>query len=174
MINMTLSQGMEDILTTLDYVYDNPNFRATETILVSFSLAACMARKAILADTRQRVSYWLSAWGSPDAQSTIRSSTGGVDFIGNYQRGISCGVTNVLGHLIDNDRFCSDAIRSGMAFLEDAKRDMAKIGVPVTWIYGQYDEWIDPLRIREIMRVKAPGTREVLELSDWTHADNQR
>jgi pimeloyl-ACP methyl ester carboxylesterase len=52
-----------------------------------------------------------------------------------------------------------------MAFLEDAKRDMAKIGVPVTWIYGQYDEWIDPLRIREIMRVKAPGTREVLELS---------
>ncbi len=165
MINMTLSQGMEDILTTLDYVYDNPNFRATETILVSFSLAACMARKAILADTRQRVSYWLSAWGSPDAQSTIRNSTGGVDFIGNYQRGISCGVTNVLGHLIDNDRFCSDAIRSGMAFLEDAKRDMAKIGVPVTWIYGQYDEWIDPLRIREIMRVKAPGTREVLELS---------
>ena len=165
MINMTLSQGMEDILTTLDYVYENPNFRATETILVSFSLAACMARKAILADIRQRVSYWVSAWGSPDAQSTIRSSTGGVDFIGNYQRGISCGVTNVLGHLIDNDRFCSDAIRSGMAFLEDAKRDMAKIGVPVTWIYGQYDEWIDPQRIREIMRVNAPGTREVLELS---------
>ena len=165
MINMTLSQGMEDILTTLDYVFENPDFTATETILVSFSLAACMARKAILADSRQRVSYWLSAWGSPDAQSTIRSSTGGVDFIGNYQRGISCGVTNVLGHLIDNDRFCSDAIRSGMAFLEDAKRDMAKIGVPVTWIYGQYDEWIDPLRIREIMRVKAPGTREVLELS---------
>ena len=130
MINMTLSQGMEDILTTLDYVHDNPNFSATETILVSFSLSACMARKAILADTRQRVSYWISAWGSPDAQSTMRNSTGGVDFIGNYQRGISCGVTNVLGHLIDNDRFCSDAIRSGMAFLEDAKRDMAKIGVP--------------------------------------------
>jgi ubiquinone/menaquinone biosynthesis C-methylase UbiE/pimeloyl-ACP methyl ester carboxylesterase len=165
MINMTLSQGMEDIQTTLDYVQDNPNFRATETILISFSLSACMARKAILADTRQRVSYWLSAWGSPDAQSTIRNSTGGVDFIGNYQRGISCGVTNVLGHLIDNDRFCSDAIRSGMAFLEDAKRDMAKISVPVTWLYGRYDEWIDPKRIREIMRVKAPGTREVLELS---------
>lgn len=165
MINMTLSQGMEDILTTLDYVQGNPNFRATETILVSFSLSSCMARKAILADTAQRVSYWISAWGSPDAQSTIRNSTGGVDFIGNYQRGISCGVTNVLGHLIDNDRFCSDAIRSGMAFLEDAKRDMAKIAVPVTWLYGRYDEWIDPLRIREIMRVKAPGTREVVELS---------
>jgi len=165
MINMTLSQGMEDILTTLDYVHDNPNFNATETILVSFSLSACMARKAILADTRHRVCYWISAWGSPDAQSTIRNSTGGVDFIGNYQRGISCGVTNVLGHLIDNDRFCSDAIRSGMAFLEDAKRDMVKIGVPVTWLYGQYDEWIDPLRIREIMRVKSPGTREVVELS---------
>ena len=165
MINMTLSQGMEDILTTLDYVHDNPNFTATETIVASFSLSACMARKAILADARQRVSFWISAWGSPDAQSTIRNSTGGVDFIGNYQRGISCGVTNVLGHLIDNDRFCSDAIRSGMAFLEDAKRDMARISVPVTWLYGKYDEWIDPLRIREIMRVKAPGTREVVELS---------
>jgi len=165
MINMTLSQGMEDILTTLDYVHDNPNFSAAEIILVSFSLSACMARKAILADTQRRVSYWISAWGSADAQSTIRNSTGGVDFIGNYQRGISCGVTNVLGHLIDNDRFCSDAIRSGMAFLDDAKRDMAKIGIPVTWLYGQYDEWIDPLRIREIMRVKSPGTREVVELS---------
>lgn len=165
MINMTLSQGMEDILTTLDYVRDNPHFDATETILVSFSLSACMARKAILADARQRVSYWISAWGAPDAQSAIRNSTGGVDFIGNYQRGISCGVTNVLGHLIDNDRFCSDAIRSGMAFLEDAKRDMAKIGVPVTWLYGKYDDWIDPQRIREIMRVKSLGTREVVELS---------
>jgi SAM-dependent methyltransferase/pimeloyl-ACP methyl ester carboxylesterase len=164
MINMTLSQGMEDILTTLDYVHDNPNFRATETILISFSLSACMARKAILADTRQRVSYWISAWGSPDAQSTIRNSTGGVDFIGNYQRGITCGVTNVLGHLIDNDRFCSDAIRSGMAFLQDAKSDLAKICVPITWLYGKYDEWIDPVRIRETMRVKAPAPREVVEL----------
>ncbi len=37
--------------------------------------------------------------------------------------------------------------------------------MPVTWLYGKYDEWIDPQRIREIMRVKAPGTREVIELS---------
>jgi len=165
MINMTLSQGMEDILTTLDFVHDNPRFKATEVILVSFSLSSCMARKALIADTRQRVGYWISAWGAPDAQSAIRNSTGGIDFIGNYQRGVSCGVSNVLGHLIDNDRFCCDAIRSGMAFLEEAKRDMARIAVPVTWLYGKYDDWIDPLRIREIMRVEAPGTREIVELS---------
>lgn len=165
MINMTLSQGMEDILTTLDFVQDNPHFKATEVLLVSFSLSSCMARKALIADTRQRVGYWISAWGAPDAQSAIRNSTGGIDFVGNYQRGISCGVTNVLGHLIDNDRFCSDAIRSGMAFLEEAKRDMTRIVVPVTWLYGKYDDWIDPLRIREMMRVEAPGTREIVELS---------
>jgi SAM-dependent methyltransferase/pimeloyl-ACP methyl ester carboxylesterase len=164
MINMTLSQGMEDILTTLDFVFDNPGFRATQVILVSFSLSSCIARKAIVSDVQKRVDYWISAWGAPDAQSAIRNSTGGVDFIGNYQRGISCGITNVLGHLIDNDRFCSDAIRSGIAFLEEAKRDMARIDVPVTWLYGKYDDWIDPGRIREIMSLKAPGTREVIEL----------
>jgi SAM-dependent methyltransferase len=165
MINLKLSQGMEDILTTLDYVGDNARFKATEVILVSFSLSSCMARKALVSDVKRRVGYWISAWGAPDAQSAIRNSTGGVDFIANYQRGISCGITNVLGHLIDNDRFCSDAIRSGMAFLEEAKRDLARIAIPVTWLYGKFDDWIDPNRIREVMSIRAPGTREVVELS---------
>jgi ubiquinone/menaquinone biosynthesis C-methylase UbiE len=156
---------MEDILTTLDFVYDNARFKATEVILVSFSLSSCMARKALVSDVKRRVAYWISAWGAPDAQSAIRNSTGGVDFVANYQRGISCGITNVLGHLIDNDRFCSDAIRSGMAFLEEAKRDMARIAIPVTWLFGKFDDWIDPSRIREIMSIRAPGTREVVELS---------
>ena len=163
-INMTLSQGMEDILTTLDFVYDNPRFAATEVILVSFSLTACMARRALIADAKKRVGYWITAWGATDAQEAIRNATGGLDFIGNYQKGISCGVTNVLGHLIDNDRFCSDAIKSGMAFLDDAKRDMAKIEIPATWLYGKYDEWINPGRIHDIMSIKAKGTREVVEL----------
>ena len=164
MINMTLSQGMEDLLTTLDFISDNPRFVATDVILVSFSLSSCMARRAILADHKRRVAFWISAWGASDAQDAIRNATGGVDFIGNYQKGVSCGITNVLGHLIDNDRFCSDAIRSGMAFLEDAKRDMAKIDIPVTWLYGKFDDWINPVRIRDIMRVRAGGTREMLEI----------
>ncbi len=164
MINMTLSQGMEDILTTLDYVSDNPRFEATEIVLVSFSLASCMARKAILLDGRRRVRFWVNLWGATDAQEAIRNSTGGVDFIGNYQRGVSCGITNVLGHLVDNDRFCTDAIRSGMAYLEDAKRDMSQIDIPVTWLYGKYDDWINPDRIRDIMSIRAKGTREIVEL----------
>lgn len=164
MINMTLSQGMEDILTTLDFVCDNPRFVATDVILVSFSLSSCMARRSIMADTRKRVDYWISAWGATDAQEAVRNAAGGVDFIGNYQKGISCGITNVLGYLIDNDRFCADAIKSGMAFLEDAKRDMSKIDIPVTWLYGKFDDWINPGRIRDVMRVNARGTREVVEL----------
>jgi SAM-dependent methyltransferase len=164
MINMTLSQGTEDILTTLDFVSDNPRFAATEVILVSSSLSSCIARRSIIVDISKRVGYWISAWGATDAQEAIRNATGGVDFIGNYQKGVSCGITNVLGHLIDNDRFCSDAIRSGMAFLEDAKRDMAKIDIPVTWLYGKFDDWINPQRIRDVMRVKARGTREIVEL----------
>jgi SAM-dependent methyltransferase len=164
MINLTLSQGVDDILATLDFVDDNPRFEATEIILVSFSLGSCLARRSIVADNSKRVGYWISVWGATDAQEAIRNATGGVDFIGNYQKGVSCGITNVLGHLIDNDRFCCDAIRSGMAFLEDAKRDMARIDIPVSWLYGSFDDWINPSRIRDIMRVKARGTREVIEL----------
>ena len=161
MVNMTLGQGMEDILTTLDFVTDNPYFEATDIILVSFSLGACIARKALVSDTRNRVGYWISGWGAADAQEVIRNSSGGVDFIGNYQKGIRCGIVNVLGHLIDNDRFCEDAFRNGMANLDGARRDMARIAIPVTWFYGKYDAWINPDRIRDIMSIQSGGPREV-------------
>ena len=164
MVNMTLGQGMEDILTTLDFVTDNPYFEATDIILVSFSLGACIARKALVSDTRNRVGYWISGWGAADAQEVIRNSSGGVDFIGNYQKGIRCGIVNVLGHLIDNDRFCEDAFRNGMANLDGARRDMARIAIPVTWFYGKYDAWINPDRIRDIMSIQSGGPREVIEL----------
>ena len=74
-------------------------------------MGACIARKALVSDTRNRVGYWISGWGAADAQEVIRNSSGGVDFIGNYQKGIRCGIVNVLGHLIDNDRFCEDAFK---------------------------------------------------------------
>ncbi|MEW5977579.1 MAG: PilZ domain-containing protein [Acidobacteriota bacterium] len=164
MVNMTMGQGVEDILSTLDYVSDNPRFEPSDVILVSFSLAACMARQALVRDAGRRVNYWISAWGAPDAQEIIRNSTGGLDYIGNFQRGVSCGLAHALGHLINTDRFCADAIREGMAFLEEAKRDMARIDIPVTWMYGKFDDWINPERVRDIMNIRAGGPRELIEL----------
>jgi hypothetical protein len=116
-----------------------------------------------MADTRNGLTIG-SALGATDAQEAVRNAAGGVDFIGNYQEGDLVWNHKCLGYLIDNDRFCADAIKSGMAFLEDAKRDMSKIDIPVTWLYGKFDDWINPGRIRDVMRVNARGTREVVEL----------
>jgi ubiquinone/menaquinone biosynthesis C-methylase UbiE len=38
-----------------------------------------------------------------------------------------------------------------MAFLEDARRDLAKISQPVTWFHGAHDAWMDLDRARDIL-----------------------
>src|SRR5690606_35926034 len=64
----------------------------------------------------------------------------------------------------DIDYFCADLLREGLAFMADAKREIAEISIPVTWLLGRFDAWIDPATIREFMAVPAPGSRELVEL----------
>ncbi len=164
-LHMTLSQSVDDIESTLDWVYDNPMFTPTEVILVSFSLQGVMGRRAVFRDRGRRIHYWLGVTGAPAAQEVIRNATGGIDYIAEYAAtGKTVARAAVLGVEIEGMRFCEDLLRNGLAFMADAKREIAEIPIPVTWILGLYDAWIDPSTIREFMAVKARAPRELLEL----------
>jgi ubiquinone/menaquinone biosynthesis C-methylase UbiE/pimeloyl-ACP methyl ester carboxylesterase/c-di-GMP-binding flagellar brake protein YcgR len=163
-MRMTLSQAVDDIQATLDYVYDNPIFAPTQVILISFSLQGVVGRRAVFADKGRRIHYWLGINGAPAAQEVIRNASGGIDYVAQHASGKLSGVANILGVTGDIDHFCADLLREGLAFMADAKREIAEIPIPVTWLLGRYDAWIDPETIREFMAVPAPGPRELVEL----------
>ncbi|MCA9689602.1 MAG: methyltransferase domain-containing protein [Myxococcales bacterium] len=163
-LHMTLSQGVDDIAAALEWAHDNSIFTPTEIILVSFSLQGVMGRRAVYRDGGRQIHYWIGVTGAPAAQEIIRNASGGVDYIAQYASGKRIGRGSVLGIEIEGERFCEDLLREGLAFMADAKREIAEIPIPVTWILGQYDAWIDPSTIREFMNVPASGERELVEL----------
>jgi len=57
-----------------------------------------------------------------------------------------------------------DALRHRMVFLEDAKREMAKIEVPVSWLHGRDDAWMDIQRVRELLSAGRSDNRRLIEI----------
>ncbi len=155
---------MKDILATFDYAWNNPAFIPTETILVSFSYTSPMARRAIMNDSRQRVSYWINVNGTPHMQELIKNASGGIDYVGNVFKGQVTGLVNFLGEMLDGTLFCQDAISARMAFLDEAREDLAALKIPVTWIYAKYDSWVNPDAIRDVMSVRADARRDIVEV----------
>jgi ubiquinone/menaquinone biosynthesis C-methylase UbiE len=58
----------------------------------------------------------------------------------------------------------ADAVEKKYAFLADARLDMSRIAIPVLWIYGAHDKWVDRDEIKDLMSVKSPGSRELFEI----------
>jgi ubiquinone/menaquinone biosynthesis C-methylase UbiE/dienelactone hydrolase len=164
MIHHTLSQLVDDIETTIDYVRDNPLFIPDGIIVISFSMASVAARRAVRLNRGRDVCYWISCMGASDPDDLIRNSTGGIDYLKLYDRGEKQSVKQVLGHMIDVDRYCADLTCHKMAYLQDARDDMASINVPVTWIYGRYDYWINRHRVQDIMSIQSEGERKIFEV----------
>jgi len=147
----TCSQGVRDIQATLDFLESSPRFRPERTILVSFSAAALEGRKSISLEGGKRLHGWVSVVGSPDLQSMMRVISGGVDYVAGVERGLRFGIQEVLGVFVDIDRTGVDAIANGLAFLDDARRDLAVTEVPITWFAGAHDAWMELDRVIDIL-----------------------
>jgi ubiquinone/menaquinone biosynthesis C-methylase UbiE len=155
------SQGVRDIQTTLNFL-DSSEFRPLKTILVTFSAAAIEGRRAVAMES-ERLSGWISVVGTADIQSAMRVVSGGVDYVAGAERGVLFGIQEVQGVTVDMDLAAADAIANGMAFLEDARLDMAQITTPVSWIHGQFDAWMDLARIQTLLGVgRRDGRRLVV------------
>ncbi len=163
MLPYRISQGLDDLRATLEYVWANPLFRPTRVVLVSCSMSALDARK-LLAGGEQRVHLWVNLMGVASAQMALTNILGGLDIVGNAKMGVPNGINGLLGYLVNMDTLARDLIENRYAFLPDARQDMARIPVPVLWIYGTHDRWVVPEEIRDIMSIRSGAEREVLEI----------
>ena len=156
------SQGVEDVSASLRFA--RTAFRPKHVVLVSFSLGAVEARRAATLEEHGDLSGWVSVVGMVDLQSGLRTVSGGVDFAYGQSMGVSFGKHELVGVVADMDFTGQDAFEHGLVFLEDAKRDMAKLEIPITWIHGKYDAWMDLDRVQSAMSAGAADLRRLIEV----------
>ncbi len=159
----TFGQGAADIHATLDFLEGSPELRPRTSLLVTFSIAAFEGRRAVLREPRGRLGGWISVVGSADPQALIRVISG-VDYFAGYERGARFGVQDVQGLLLDVDRCIEDALALGLGFLADARRDLAQISVPISWIHGRFDAWTDLERSRDALSFGDTARRRLIEV----------
>jgi SAM-dependent methyltransferase len=163
--NWTFGHLGQDIEASLQYL--ERRFRPAKRVLVSLSLSAIPARKTVL-DSRSAprsapVDLWVAPFGCPDAQDMIRNYLAGLDLFDAYRRGEGPETILIHGRPIRGSSLYGQAMESGMAFLEDARRDLSRIQVPVVWILGTYDCWVTRSRVRAMLDAPGGSVREVFE-----------
>jgi len=164
MLSYRLSQGLSDLEAAVEFARENAYFSAESMIIVSFSMSAIEARRLLSKGNAAKVDYWISCMGVPCAQTTLRNILGGIDIVSNYRLGIPNGIVGLLGHLIDMDSLATDLVNQKYAFMTDARFDMSQIDVPLMWIYGLNDKWVEIDEIKDLMSVKARASRELVEI----------
>jgi ubiquinone/menaquinone biosynthesis C-methylase UbiE/pimeloyl-ACP methyl ester carboxylesterase len=160
----SFSQGVRDIRTTLDFLERSPEFQTSRAVVITFSASTIEGRRAVLEEDGRRAAGWISVVGAPDMQAPLRVISGGLDYVGGAERGVRFGLQEIQGTVFDVDRMSDDLRRHRLGFLEDARRDMANIRVPVTWIHGRHDAWMDFDRVREMLSCGDASRRRLIEV----------
>lgn len=163
-LRFTFSRAVKDIHATFEFLRDSPVHRPSKIVLVTFSLAAVEGRRAIATDPTGLASGWISVVGMVDLQTALKTISGGIDFAYGLSRGVRFGHHELVGVVADMDHTGLDALSNGLVFLEDARRDMARISVPITWIHGRHDAWMDVDRARHLMSCGETSQRRVIEV----------
>jgi len=163
-LHYTMSGVAADVLGALAWAKANRFVDPTEIVLVSVSMSSVAVRRCLTMPEGADVSRWIVFMGAADAQNAVLHASGNVDIYGNHLRGVKNGTISLLGCMNDADAFSRDLEAHGMGTLEDARRDMARVRADVTWIVGKHDAFMDPRRVHDLMSVKAPGAREVVEV----------
>jgi ubiquinone/menaquinone biosynthesis C-methylase UbiE len=159
--NWTFGHLGQDIEASLQYL--ERRFRPAKRVLVSVSLSAIPARKIVLDSRSAPVDLWIAPYGCPDAQDMIRNYLAGLDLFDAYKRGEGPETILIHGRPIRGSSLYGQAMEAGLAFLEDARRDLSQITAPVVWILGTYDCWVTRSRVRALLDAPGGGVREVFE-----------
>ena len=163
-LRFSFSDAISDITASARFLTEDPDIAASQVILVTFSAASIEGRRAVLLDNGERIRGWVSVVGSPDLQSGMRTVSGGIDYVAGADQGVHFGRQEIMGVATDADLFLSDALGLKLAFLEDSRRDMASIRVPVTWIHGANDAWLDLDRVSSVMSCGELSARKLIEV----------
>lgn len=162
-LHFTFSQAARDIQATLDHLEADPELRPATSILVTLSLASVEGRRA-MAEEAERLGGWVAAVGVIDLQSALRTISGGIDYGYGLLQGVRFGRHELVGVVADMDHTGLDAIEHDLGFLEDARRDLAGIHAPITWIHGRHDAWMDLDRVRDALACGDARRRRLIEV----------
>ena len=152
-------QGVKDIRAAARFA--RSELAADKVVLVTFSASSIEGRKFLAEDVDADVDGWVSVVGSADMQSMMRVISGGVDYAAGFERGLRFGLQEILGVTVDIDFAGRDAMAHEMAFFEDSLQDMAKIAVPIRWLHGKHDAWMDLGRVSRLLASDDPGNRQL-------------
>ncbi|MEW6334876.1 MAG: methyltransferase domain-containing protein [Thermodesulfobacteriota bacterium] len=161
-LNLTYSQYESDIHATLKYL--ERRFRPGYRTLVTYSVGAIPARRLIADGHEPKTDLWIAPFGCPDGQDMLKNLLAGVDLFQHYLDGKKVEPFLAFGRLVDPNVNIPDAINRGLAFLEDARRDMERITIPVNWILGTFDYMVTRQRVRQMLNAPGGGIREVIEI----------
>ncbi len=158
----TFSQGVKDIRAAANFLRRE---RGCEKLaLVTFSASSIEGRAYLASDRGETVDAWICVVGTADIQSMMRVISGGVDYMGGIEKGLSFGRQEILGVTVDIDYAGVDATQQGLSFLSDSRRDFSQIFVPITWLHGRFDAWMELDRVREVLACGSAGNRKLLEV----------
>lgn len=163
-LRFTVSQAVADIDASLEYLFANPELNPSRVALVTPSVSAVEARRAILGPAGERVDAWISLVGVTDLQTALRKFSGGIDYGQAWIDGIQLGKQELLGVLCDMDTLARDAVESRLWFREDAKSDFALLRVPITWIIGKHDAWTRGSDVQALLSNGQADNRRIVEL----------
>lgn len=158
--NWTFSHLRSDIEASLEYL--SKRFDAKRQALVTVSLASIPARKVILR-REGLVDLWVAPFGCPDVQDVMRNYLAGLDLFEQYEAGEGPETILIHGRPVDGPNLYGEAMASKMAYLADARDDMSRIKIPVSWILGKYDHWVTRSRVRAMLDAPGSGLREIFE-----------
>lgn len=162
-LRWTYSLLEADLLASLAYL--ERRFSPRKRALVTYSVSAISARRMIADQNTPRVDHWVAPFGCPDGQDMFKNLLAGVDLFPIYLRGEQAEPFLIYGRMADPSGVLPDAIERGMAFLEDARKDMEKITIPVTWIVGTYDYMVTRERVKQMLNAPGGGIRETIEVA---------
>ena len=164
MLNASVSQGSDDIKAVLDWIRLNPKkLKASQVILVSFSLSALEARLTLREERyRRQIGAWIACMGTLEFRDLMTRINCGLDLLEQHQLGIDLGIIPILGNLIRMEHYAGDVVANGVATLDQAREDMRRIDIPVTWIYGEHDHWVNAEFVRDVMSIHAGAPRDVI------------
>lgn len=163
-LSFKFSQSVEDTQSTISYVANHPDLAPSRIILVTASLASVEGRKVMANNRCEKVTGWVSLVGMVDLHSGLRAASGGVDYAYGLLKGVKFGRHEVAGVVADMDITGTDVLANRLGLFEDARRDMATIRKPISWIHGRYDGWIELERVRELMSAGETSKRRLIEV----------
>jgi SAM-dependent methyltransferase/alpha-beta hydrolase superfamily lysophospholipase len=152
MAQFTLPGATEDILHALEYA--ESHFEPSEIILISNSLSARCAYRAVALDAR--ISRVVCIVGVVNLQQTIKNIYQ-KDIIGTFCQGQEWGTIDILGFDIDSENFISKLAESDMHSLQGTLADASEIKCPLLHLHAAKDIWVDRVEVEQVVARVAAG-----------------